>query len=161
MVRFYLALALFGAAALPAAAAQGASVGKAAPNFTAPLASGAKFSLSSLHGKPVYLNFFATWCAPCNAEAPDINALQKQYRNRGFVTVGVDEREDADKAKSFVHKFGLTYKAIVDANGDVLGPYGAIGLPVHVFIDRRGTVKLIRNGEMSKPEIESAIKSIL
>jgi len=96
-----------------------------------------------------------------NAEAPDINALQKQYRNRGFVTVGVDEREDADKAKSFVHKFGLTYKAIVDANGDVLGPYGAIGLPVHVFIDRRGTVKLIRNGEMSKPEIESAIKSIL
>ncbi len=148
-------------AALPSAAFAGASVGKPAPNFSAPLASGGKLTLSSLHGKPVYLNFFATWCAPCNAEAPDINALQKQYARRGFVTIGVDEREDADKAKSFVHKFALVYKAIVDENGDVLNPYGAIGLPVHVFIDRRGNVKLIRNGEMSKAEMDSAIKSIL
>ena len=158
---YFVSLALLAALVLPVAASAAASMGKPAPNFTAPLASGGKFTLSSLHGKPVYLNFFATWCAPCNAEAPDINALQKQYQRRGFVTIGVDEREDADKAKSFVHKFNLIYKAIVDENGDVLSPYGAIGLPVHVFIDRRGNVKLIRNGEMSKSEIESAIKSIL
>ncbi|MBV9402830.1 MAG: TlpA family protein disulfide reductase [Candidatus Eremiobacteraeota bacterium] len=162
MKRLYaFAAALFTTAALPISAFAAASVGKPAPSFTAPLASGGKLTLSSLHGKPVYLNFFATWCAPCNAEAPDINALQKQYQRRGFVTIGVDEREDADKAKSFVHKFGLSYKAVVDENGDVLNPYGAIGLPVHVFIDRRGNVKLIRNGEMSKAEIEAAIKSIL
>ena len=161
MKRLFWTLALFAIASLPSAASAAAAVGKPAPNFTAPLASGGNFTLSSLHGKPVYLNFFATWCAPCNAEAPDINTLQKRYGSRGFVTVGVDEREDADKAKSFVHKFGLSYKAIVDANGDVLNPYGAIGLPVHVFIDRRGNVKLIRNGEMSKSEIEAAIKSIL
>ena len=161
MSRFLLTLAVFAVAWLPSAASAAASMGKPAPSFTAPLASGGKLALSSLHGKPVYLNFFATWCAPCNAEAPDINALQKKYSRRGFVTIGVDEREDTDKAKSFVHKFGLVYKAITDDNGDVLSPYGAIGLPVHVFIDRRGNVKLIRNGEMSKAEIESAIKSIL
>jgi cytochrome c biogenesis protein CcmG, thiol:disulfide interchange protein DsbE len=161
MLRVLIAVGMAAACCVPVAAFQGASAGKPAPNFTAPLANGGNLSLSALRGKAVYLNFFATWCAPCNAEAPDINALQRQYGRRGFVTVGVDEREDADKAKSFVHKFGLSYKAIVDANGDVLSPYGAIGLPMHVFIDRHGTIKLMRNGEMSKEEIEAAIKSIL
>jgi len=161
MVRFLTALFCATTLCAPVWAAESASVGKSAPNFTAPVASGGNLALSALRGKGVYLNFFATWCAPCNEEAPYINGLQKQFRKRGLVVVGVDEREDNDKAKSFIQKFGLTYKAIVDANGDVLAPYGAIGLPLHVFIDRRGTIRLIRNGEMSKQEIESAIKSIL
>ncbi|MDP9018112.1 MAG: TlpA family protein disulfide reductase [Candidatus Eremiobacteraeota bacterium] len=143
------------------AAADIAQAGKPAPQFSAPLSTGGTFNLAALHGKAVYLNFFANWCPPCNEEAPDVNALQKQYRKRGFVVIGVDERESASRANDFIHKYGLTYKAVVDDSGSILAPYGAIGLPVHVFIDRKGKIKLVRNGELSKADMEKAIKSIL
>ena len=143
------------------ASADIAQQGRSAPDFTAPFSTGGNFKLSSLHGKAVYLNFFANWCPPCNEEAPDVNALQKKYRKRGFIVVGIDERESASRASDFIHKYNLTYKAVVDDSGAVLQPYGAIGLPVHVFIDRRGNIKLMRNGEMSKADMEKAIRSIL
>jgi len=144
-----------------AALADVAQVGHAAPDFNAPLSNGGKLKLSSLRGKAVYLNFFANWCPPCNDEAPDVNAMQKKYKKRNFVVVGVDERESASRANDFLRKYSLVYKAVVDDNGSLMQPYGAIGLPVHVFIDRRGNIKLVRNGEMSKTDIEKAIRSIL
>lgn len=152
---------LFTLALSAVASADVAQVGHRAPDFNAPLSNGGNLKLSSLHGKAVYLNFFANWCPPCNEEAPDVNALQKKYKNRNFVVVGVDERESASRANDFLHKYGLVYKAVVDDSGSLMQPYGAIGLPVHVFIDRRGNIKLVRNGEMSKPDIEKAIRSIL
>ena len=156
------ALALVLAFALGAAAlADTAQAGHPAPDFSAPLSSGGSLKLSSLHGKAVYLNFFANWCPPCNDEAPDVNALQKKYKKRNFVVVAVDERESASRANDFLRKYGLVYKAVLDDSGTIMQPYGAIGLPVHVFIDRRGTIKLVRNGEMSKADIEKAIRSIL
>lgn len=154
-----LALLFAGTAAI--ASADVAQSGRRAPDFTAPYSSGGSLKLSSLHGKAVYLNFFANWCPPCNEEAPDVNALQQKYRKRNFVVVGIDERENAGRANDFLHKHGLTYKAVLDEDGALMQPYGAIGLPVHVFIDRRGTIKLVRNGEMSKADIERAIRSIL
>ena len=154
-----LALAL--SAALGAGAvADVAQAGHPAPDFNAPLSSGGNLKLSSLHGKAIYLNFFANWCPPCNEEAPDVNALQKKYKKRNFIVVGVDERESANRANDFLRKYGLVYKAVLDDSGSIMQPYGAIGLPVHVFIDRRGNIKLVRNGEMSKSDIEKAIRSI-
>ncbi|MFN2528559.1 MAG: TlpA family protein disulfide reductase [Candidatus Baltobacteraceae bacterium] len=144
-----------------AASADVAQRGHVAPDFNAPLSNGGKLKLSSLRGKAVYLNFFANWCPPCNEEAPDVNALQKKYKRRNFLVVGVDERESASRANDFLHKYGLVYKAVVDDSGSLMQPYGAIGLPVHVFIDRRGYIKLVRNGEMSKADIDKAIRSIL
>jgi len=137
------------------------AAGGPAPKFSAPLAGGGNFSLASLHGKPVYLNFFASWCAPCNEEAPGINALQKKYAARGLHVIGIDEQENAGKAMEFVKKYALGYPAVVDANGSVMQPYGAIGLPLHVFIDRKGKIKVMRDGEMTQSEIDAAIKSIL
>lgn len=137
-----------------------ARVGQPAPDWTQPTASGKKLSLDSLHGRPVYLNFFATWCPPCNEEAPDVNALQKQFASRGLQTIGVDELEDAAKAKQFVRKFGLVYPAIVD-DGTLQSQYNVNGLPVHVFIDRGGIIRKIVIGEMTKPQIANALKAIL
>ena len=137
-----------------------ARVGQPAPNWTQPTASGEKLSLDSLHGKPVYLNFFATWCPPCNEEAPDVNALQKQFAHQGLRVVGVDELEDAKKAKQFVEKFGLVYPAVVD-DGTLQTQYNINGLPVHVFINRQGVIKKNKVGEMSKAEIAASIKAIL
>lgn len=137
-----------------------ASVGHPAPNWTAPTARGGRLSFSSLRGEPVYLNFFATWCGPCNEEAPDINALQKQYAARGLRVIGIDELESAKKASQFVQKFGLVYPAVID-EGTLQGEYAINGLPVHVFIDRSGVIRKMVAGEMTKSQISAAIGSIL
>lgn len=137
-----------------------ARVGRPAPDWTQSTANGSKLTLSSLRGKAVYLNFFATWCPPCNDEAPGINTLQRKYANDGLRVVGVDELENQKKAASFVRKFGLVYPAVVD-DGTLESQYEVNGLPVHVFIDRTGVVKRIVVGEMSQSQITIAIRSIL
>ncbi|HLI97709.1 MAG TPA: TlpA disulfide reductase family protein [Candidatus Baltobacteraceae bacterium] len=135
-------------------------VGSPAPQWSEPTSSGSTLSLASLRGKAVYLNFFATWCPPCNEEAPEINALQRQYAGRGLQIVGVDELENAAKAGQFVRKYGLVYPAVVD-NGTLQSQYNVNGLPVHVFIDRGGVIRKIVIGEMSKAQIASAIQAII
>ena len=138
-----------------------AAVGKRAPDFTLPRSTGGpQFSFASLRGKPVYLNFFATWCPPCNEEAPDVNALQKKYAAKDLRVVGIDELEDAKKAESFRKKFSLAYPAVVDS-GTLQAAYAVNGLPVHVFIDRNGIIKSMFAGELSKAQIEARIRQIL
>jgi len=146
------------ASAGPALALQ---AGKPAPDFTLPYSSGGgSLTLSSLRGRPVYLNFFASWCAPCNEEAPAVNRMQLQYRKRGLVVIGVNEMEDAAKANAFLRAHHLSFRAVVD-DGRIHTTYAGFGLPVHVFIDRKGIVKLYRAGEMSSAEIRAAVQSIL
>lgn len=137
-----------------------AAVGRPAPDWSEHTSAGATLSLDSLRGKPVYLNFFATWCPPCNEEAPDVNALQKRYAAQGLQIVGVDELENAKKAAQFVRKFDLVYPAVVD-DGTLQSQYNVNGLPLHVFIDRTGVIHKIVAGEMSKKEIDAQIRAIL
>lgn len=137
-----------------------ASVGKPAPNFTEPLVNGGTLAMASLKGKAVYLNFFATWCPPCNEEAPDVNAVSQQFAPKGLDVVGVDIMESAQKAKSFVDQHHLTYPAVVD-DGALRDAYNINGMPVHVFIDRSGVVRKIEIGELSKAEMEADAKSVL
>ena len=137
-----------------------ASVGKAAPAFEEPTTAGTRLAFSSLKGKAVYLNFFATWCPPCNEEAPDVNALAKEYAPRGLQVVGVDVLENPKKAKSFVDLHHLVYPAVVD-DGTLRDAYRINGMPVHVFIDRTGIVRKIEIGERTKSQIDAAIRSVL
>ena len=134
--------------------------GVEAPDFTEPLARGGTLQLHSLRGKPVYLNFFATWCGPCKDEAPAINALQKKYSKSGLTVVGVDILESANKAREFQKHFALVYPIVVD-DGTMRDQYAINGLPVHAFITRAGIIKSMHIGEMSSAQIESAIRSIL
>lgn len=148
---------------LSAAAASAAipKAGGAAPAFSLEKTSGGAVSLASLRGKPIYLNFFASWCGPCNDEAPAVVGLYKRYHPRGLVTLGIDELESKAKAIEFKKKFNEPFDVVVDADGKMGRDYGAIGLPVHVFVDRRGKISTFRLGEMTPGEIEAAIKKIL
>jgi peroxiredoxin len=161
-MRFAAALlAALAVATLPASALGVPHAGDPAPDFSLPKIRGGSESLTALRGKPVYLNFFASWCAPCNDEAPSVAQLYKKYHPKGLVTIGVDELENKDKAAGFAHKFGLPYDIVVDSDGKMGQNYGALGLPVHVFIDRHGKVSTYRLGEMNPKEIEDAVKKIL
>jgi peroxiredoxin len=154
------ALALLAAASVPALAAGPLHKGDIAPAFTLPRVTGGTLSFASLHGKPVYLNFFATWCAPCNEEAPSVVSLESKYRSKGLVVLGVDEQEGTAKAKGFADKYKIPFKVVID-DGPMGKDYGVLALPVHVFIDKQGKISTYRLGEMSPSEIEAAMRKIL
>lgn len=134
--------------------------GDAAAAFSLPKAGGGTLSLAQYKGKPLYLNFFASWCGPCNSEAKSVSDLYRKYHARGLATIGVNEQEDKNKALGFAQKYKWPFAVALD-DGDMGKQYGAIGLPVHIFIDRRGTISTYRLGEMLPNEIEDAIKKIL
>jgi len=161
MNRLLAVAVLLAWAALPLAASAAAHAGDPEPALSLPTSNGKTLTLTSFKGRPLYLNFFATWCPPCNAEAPSVGKLAGKYAKRGLAVVGIDELESASKAQSFLTQYHLSYPAAVDTDGAALRDFGGIGLPVHIFIDRSGKIKLIRQGEMSPAEIEAAIRSIL
>lgn len=141
-------------------APQTAAVGSPAPAWTEPSLPGPNLSLASLHGKAVYLNFFATWCPPCNSEAPAIDALARKYSARGLAIVGIDVLENARKAASFRDQHHLSYPVVID-DGRLRDQYQVNGLPVHVFIDRTGVVRQIAIGELSPAQMERSVERIL
>lgn len=157
---FFAGAFVLTAAALPLAAGAVPHAGDVAPAFTLPRTSGGTLSLASLKGKPVYLNFFASWCAPCNDEAPSVARLTLKYRARGLVTVGIDEQENKAKAIGFLQKYHLPYAVVVD-DGKMGNDYGVLAMPVHVFIGRDGKISTYRLGQMDPGDIEDAIKKIV
>ena len=149
-------------ALLPVAVFAAPQVGKPAPAFSLPSSDGKTVTLDALRGKPVYVNFFASWCGPCNAEAPSIGKLRSQYAKRGLQVVGIDELDAAGQGAVFEKKYGNPYALVaIDESGAVGKAYGAVAMPVHVFIDRRGNETTYRLGEMSPAEIETAIQGAL
>ena len=148
---------------VPLAASAIPQAGKPAPPFSLPTPDGKKtVSLDALKGKPVYVNFFATWCGPCNDEAPSIGKLRAQYAKRGLQVLGVDELEAGSQGAAFQKKYNSPYNLVaVDESGAVGKQYNTIVMPVHVFIDRRGIVRTFRLGEMTPAEIETAIKDVV
>ena len=145
----------------PAAGTPGhARVGEPAPGWSEPTTQGSSLSLATLHGKLVYLNFFATWCPPCNEEAPAIDALAREYRARGVQVVGVDVLENARKAAEFARTHRLSYPVIVD-DGTLRDQYAINGLPVHAFIDRDGVVRSIVVGEISTLDMRGNVDRLL
>jgi cytochrome c biogenesis protein CcmG/thiol:disulfide interchange protein DsbE len=147
---------------VPAAALAVPQVGKPAPALNVPSIDGKTVALDRLRGKPVYLNFFANWCGPCNAEAPSIRDLRLKYAKRGLTVVGVDELDPPGQAAAFVKKYQAPYEVVgIDDSGSAGRSFGAIAMPVHVFIDKNGIVRTFRIGEMNAAQIETAIKGIL
>jgi len=117
-----------------------AKLGKTAPDFTlGRLDRAGSLQLSSLRGKVVVVNFWASWCHPCREEAPALEAASKQFGGKAVV-VGVDVRDASGAARRFLRKYDLTYPAVHD-NRDLTWPkYGLTGLPETFFLDSRGRV---------------------
>ena len=160
MIRTFFVLALALLTTLPVTAAGAPRPGDAAPAFKLKTLDGKPLSLEKYAGKPVYLDFFASWCAPCREETPNIIKLYNQHKKAGLVVLGLDMNEVSDRAQGFSDQFKIPFPVAI-ANQKVLDSYGVIALPVHVFIDKAGKVKTYRLGEMSSDQIEAAIKEIL
>jgi cytochrome c biogenesis protein CcmG/thiol:disulfide interchange protein DsbE len=133
----------------------------AAPNFTlSRLDEPGRLQLASLRGKAVVLNFWASWCRPCNIEAP---ALQRAWRRHDgrVVVLGVDVNDFSGSARKFMRKHRVTYPVVHD-NQDVTSPkYGLTGLPETFFVNRRGLVVAHVTGQVSASELRDGIEKAL
>ena len=112
------------------------------------------------------MNFFASWCTPCRLEAHDLEATYRKYQARGIVFLGVDiQQDDWDDAHDFLKKFGITYPAIRDVNGEIAQKFQLVGLPTTYFVDKDGVVRSKFVGAFLEPdgvrELEHHIEMIL
>jgi peroxiredoxin len=137
-----------------------AVAGSPAPDWSGRTIDGKAVSLQSLHGKVVYLNFFATWCPPCNAEAPSIDKVSQAERSAGLQVIGVDVLETPAKAKLFRSEHSLTYPIVAD-DGTLRSQYSIEGLPVHAFIDRGGVVRKMVVGDRTPAQIHTTVAQLL
>jgi len=124
---------------LAAAAARGER--PQAPDFTLErLDRRGDLTLSSLQGKAVVLNVWASWCIPCKEEAPYLEQVWRENRKRDLVVVGVDAKDLREDARRFMKRFGLTFPIVYDGPADVVREYGVTGFPETFVLDREGRV---------------------
>ena len=119
---------------------------------------GKPFDLAQVSGKPTVVNFFASWCPPCNSEAPDLARFAAAHPGVQFVGVAVNDA-NADTA-SFVAKYGLPYTIVMDPNGAIAKAWGADAIPRTVFIDAHGAVKDFIVGAATTAQFEERLLSI-
>ncbi|HEY6015320.1 MAG TPA: TlpA disulfide reductase family protein [Gaiellaceae bacterium] len=130
----------------------------AAPPFTLRKLNGpGRVSLASLRGHAVVLNFWASWCAPCKAEAPRFETAWRQWRAKGVRFVGIDANDFASDGRRFARKYGITYLNLADGQGSTLGRWGVTGFPETFFIDAQGRVVAHVAGEITTAELQDGI----
>lgn len=123
------------------------SVGDSAMNFTLPDFSGQPINLQQYSGDIILLNFFATWCPPCQVEAPQLeDSIWQVYQNDGVTVLGVDFRESATTVSQFMQQNQLSYPVVLDISGSVFSAHGFTILPSNVLIGRNGKVVWVEEG---------------
>ncbi len=111
-----------------------------APTFRLARFDGGEVELASLRGRYVIMNFWASWCVPCKDEAPLVERVWREYRDRDVVVVGVNIQDLESEARKFIANIGITYPNVRDRDGTVSRTYGITGIPETFFIDREGRV---------------------
>jgi len=138
------------------AGASGGS-GSAQP-LTGSTLAGGTFDLAAARGRPAVVNFFASWCGPCNQEAPDVVAFAKAHPE--VQMVGVATNDKPFDSQSFVAKYGITYPVVMDLDGAIGSAWGVTGIPATFFIDKNGTVQKSIVGASTQAQFEDYLKSI-
>jgi cytochrome c biogenesis protein CcmG, thiol:disulfide interchange protein DsbE len=136
-------------------------VGRPAPDFTFPAFSGGTLELRALRGRPVLLNFWASWCAPCLAETPLLVRLHRIYGPRGVAFVGVDVADETADARRFLGQHHVDYTVVHAPDLTVMREYAVIGLPTTVLIGPDGIVVDKEVGGFIGPEGERVLRSRL
>jgi cytochrome c biogenesis protein CcmG/thiol:disulfide interchange protein DsbE len=129
------------------------------PALTAAIAEG-KLDLRELRGRPVVLNFWASWCVPCRREAPILRAAAQRDRGQ-VVFLGVDIRDFTSDARAFARKYKINYVSVRDGSGDATwSNYGLTGVPESYFIDARGRIVAHVPGEITRRTLAEGIATI-
>ena len=118
--------------------------------------------LEDLRGKLVWLNFWATWCPPCQAETPVLREMDERYRDRGLAIVAVAVQETTvDDVRAYAERYELDYPIAFDASADIFDLYKVFALPTQFFIGEDGRVREVVNGPLTREAIEARLDAWL
>ncbi|MCH8160493.1 MAG: redoxin domain-containing protein [Chloroflexi bacterium] len=140
-------------------------VGRAGPDFLLEQPGGGTLRLSDLQGQPIVLNFWASWCAPCRAEMPDLVRAYAEYRKDGLEIVAVNLQETNDQVLKFAEEFGIEFPIAIDRDGELKdiwrlgGPID--GIPTSYFLDEAGVLQDITYGPLTDEMLAERIGLLL
>ena len=118
-------------------------------------------SIADYRGQWVLLNVWASWCGPCEVEAPDLVAYQRKHAGAGFTILGIQTQDGTDDGLEFVREFDLNYPSLRDGSGDYADELGSTGVPETILLDPDGDVAYIRRGEVDSELLEAEVTPLI
>ena len=146
--------------------------GQVAPEFSVPLGDGSTYQLADLDGRPVrladlrgkavWINFWASWCPPCQSETPVIRDLAERYKARGLVVIGISVQETSvDDVRAYAARYQLGYTIAADLSGNIFRLYRPPGLPTSIFVGPEGAIRSVVLAPLSEADGAAQIEAIL
>ncbi|WP_312125097.1 thiol-disulfide oxidoreductase ResA [Lysinibacillus boronitolerans] len=140
---------------------EGIQVGENAPNFELVDMNGKKHNLSEYKGQGVFLNFWGTWCKPCEREFPIIDKYYQEYQDEGIQVLAINIAETDFTVNQYIERKGLTFPVLIDNSKSVMNAYNIKPLPTTVLVNPEGKIEKIITGEMSDQSILNYMKQIM
>lgn len=135
--------------------------GAMAPDFEAEFLEGGSVRLSDYRGRPVALNFWATWCPPCVHEMPMLREAERRYAAEGFAVLAMNAGQTVEHLEEFMPQFDLEGPVVLDPGRLVYGEYGVVGLPTTIWIDREGVIRAVEVGQLTPELIDRYVAQLL
>ena len=139
----------------------GGLVGQPAPPFRLADLAGATVSLSDYAGRPVIVNFWASWCIPCQQEFPMYRQARDEFESRGLEVLGIIHDDASDAARAFMTRHGGDWPALLDPGDAVASAYRVVGIPTSFFVDRHGTIRDVSYGPPPADALAAYVQQIL
>lgn len=136
-------------------------IGEPSPDFTLDGLDGRAISLSDYRGRPVLVNFWASWCPPCRGEMPDLEEIQREYGADGLVVLAVNLREEPTAAQRYAETLGLTFPIVLDRSARAAARYNVTGLPMSYFVGRDGVIRDLNVGALTGRALRGKIARIV
>lgn len=163
-MRFAIGAMVLAAVVTPAQAQErGPRVGHEAPRFDLERLDGGRVQLDGFRGQPVIINFWASWCAPCRTEMPDLISAWREHSDDGLQVLAVNlaDQERRKDVTRFVAELGMPFPVLLDARGKVRELYALVSLPTTVFLDSAGIVRSVQSGPLTRSALALGLEAIM
>ncbi len=131
-----------------------------APDRALPLLAGGEGSIGDWRGKPVIVNFWASWCEPCKDEAPLMERAHERLKAKGGTVLGVTVSDASDDSKAFMRKYGISFPSLRDVDGELAEDFGTTGVPESFAVDAEGRIVAVSTGQVSREFVDGALKLV-